>query len=235
MHKRAVRIAAPGIEGHYAAIRLFCHLPTRIDDITADSRILYRAGHMDQRRKHAGTCRTSPATVINTDIVRHNGPHIPGIERSRGVTVVADQHHPAVVIMTMVILDKRVPAIPVRIESLRVPGSLMAAHLIEPDNRIVATPRPDTGGGFRIGKDIRTIAHHVILDQRAIATDRNDAVARDLLDQVFTDYRMFARMPVLPAAISRPDHRVTGTTPNPAILYRQAVENGYDLFPAVDD
>lgn len=54
MYKRAVRIAAPGIESHHTAVHLFYVFHSRMDNITVDSRVLYQPGQMDQRGK---TCR----------------------------------------------------------------------------------------------------------------------------------------------------------------------------------
>ena len=201
----------------------------------ADRRVLHRTGYMNGRRKHTGTRRPGTASVVNTDIITDNSTDIPGIERGGRFTGVTNQNHTAVIVVTVIILDKRIPAVPIRIESLRIPGCFMVAHLVKLNDRIVAAPGPDAGSRFRIRKNGGTVAHYVVFDQRAVTSDRNDTVARHLLYQVIADNRMFARMPVFPAAIAGPDHRIAGTAQDMAILDRQAVEYGDNILSTIDD
>lgn len=94
-----------------------------MEDVVTDGRVLYRACQMNIRREgsYPGKARTD--TVIDTDIVADDCSPVTDIGRLGNFPGIADQDHAAFVIVAVIILDHRVRTVPVRIESLGIPGS----------------------------------------------------------------------------------------------------------------
>lgn len=123
----------------------------------------------------------------------------------------------------------------IAVVSLCVPGSLVAADVVELNRGVVAAPGPETCGGFGHGQYVGAVAHHVVLDEGAVATDGNDTVAGHFFDKVVAHYGMLAGEPVAAVVIAFPDHGVTRAAHDVAVLDDEAVEARTYLFAFVDD
>ena len=121
--------------------------------------------------------------------------------------------------MAIVVLYGRVAAVVIRVESLCVPWGLMVAHFVELHHGVVATPRPKACGGLAVGQCARAVAHQVVFYQGSVASDGDDAVARDFLYQVFAYDGTRVGMPMFAVAVTGPDDAVPLAPPDDAVFH----------------
>ena len=137
--------------------------------------------------------------------------------------------------MAVIVLDNRVPAIVIAVVSLRIPRSLVSADMIKLDCRIVATPRPKSSSSFRHGQYIRAITHNVIFDKRAVTTNGHNAITGNFFNKVATYHSMFTWIPIPAVVITAPNHGITCTSQDMAILDDKAVEARLHQFSFIDN
>ena len=174
---------------------------------------------MNSRWEHPGTSRFRPHSVTYTHIVTDYSAQVTYIKRCVGRAVIANQYQATIVIMTIIVLNDRSPAIPIRIKSLCIPRSFMTTYFIKLHQSIITTPRPNTCCRLCVRKHIRTVTHYIVFYQGTVTTDRYNTIPWYFLYQISPYHGMLAGMPVLPVAISSPNHSITGTSQNMAVLY----------------
>src|SRR4030081_3569834 len=106
---------------------------SHINSIVVDRRIGDGTGDVDAFR-----------VVILADVVADNGSDVAHVFRGIVTTFIADQQEAAIVIVTVVVLNDCVAAVPVGVEALAVSLSMRSVDFVELHRSIVCTPRPDS-------------------------------------------------------------------------------------------
>src|SRR6266850_6650857 len=105
---------------------------TNVNRIVVNQTVLDGPGKID-----------APRAVILADVVAHNRSRVPGALFGAVAAFIADQQESAVVVVAIIVLDDRIPAVPVGIESFAVPLSFCSVSLVVLNHRIVGAPGPD--------------------------------------------------------------------------------------------
>ena len=80
---------------------------------------------------------------------------------------------------TVIVLEERISAVIIGIETLPIFRSLDVRNFVELDDGVVATPRPDAG--CIIITTLPTVMHHIKFYQTAVAAPWFDTVPADVL------------------------------------------------------
>src|SRR5690606_3997166 len=167
--------------------------------------VYFRVGGGPRQVYHRRKTRVFPryaAAVVHAHVVSHDGARVTHAGPRACAAIIAYQYKPALVVMAVVVLDDRVAAIPVGIKTLGIPRCFVLSHLVELHVGVVTAPRPYPRGRFAIGQQPGAVAHHVPFNQRRIAANGYDAIARHPFQQVMADDDVPARVPVVAAPIA---------------------------------
>src|SRR5262245_65470976 len=134
--------------------------------------------------------------IILADVVTHNGSDIPDAALWRMAALIADQQETAFIVMTVVVLDDGISAVPIRVKPFAVSLALGEIGLIVLNGGIVSAPRPD--------RDVVALrpligsAYHVVFNERAVGGDRYDAISADIIEPVVANNHSQARVLLRP-------------------------------------
>src|SRR6267143_4316464 len=103
-----------------------------VNCVVVDQAIFYGTGNVDAAR-----------AVILADVVAHDRAGVAGAFFGVVAAFVADQEKAAVVVVTVIILDDGIPAIPVGIEAFAVPLSFGSIGFVVLNHGVVGAPSPD--------------------------------------------------------------------------------------------
>src|SRR6267378_4282438 len=153
-----------------------------INCVVVDQAIFYGTSNVDTAR-----------AVILADVVAHDRAGVAGAFFGVVATFVADQEEAAVVIVTVIILNDGIPAIPVGIEAFTVPLSFRSIRLVVLNHRVVGAPRPNRDV-VSLGPLIR-MGDNVVFDHSAIRRNNHDSVAANVVKLISTHNDTHARIP----------------------------------------
>src|SRR5437016_997524 len=139
-----------------------------VNCIVVNQAIFYGTGNVD-----------APRAVVLADVVAHHRAGVTGAFFGVVSTFVADQEKTTIVVVAVVVLDDRVPAIPIGIEAFAVTLSFRSIGLVVLNHRVVGAPSPD-GDVVSLGALIG-VGDHVALDQGAVRCNDHDSIAANVV------------------------------------------------------
>jgi len=184
-----------------------------IEDIVVNLDLFVGARHMED-----------PGLVILTDVIPNDRP---------GIVETANQHEPPLVIVGVVVLKDRVCRMGIGVKCLSVFFPLDATDLVELDQSIVRSPRPNSGG--IVITPGASASNHIVLDNRSVATPNLDPITPDILQQVLSNHHIEIReSPGLIGSIRRPPAYPVAISPGKmARLNQNPIEATTDFFTSV--
>src|SRR5882762_9744128 len=142
-----------------------------VNCVVVDQAVFYGTSNVDTAR-----------AVILADVVAHDRACVAGAFFRVVATFVADQEKAAVVVVTVIILDDGIPAVPVGVEAFTVPLSFGSISFVVLNQRIVRAPGPDRH--IVSIRPLLRMADHVVFDQSAVRCHHHDPIAADVVELV---------------------------------------------------
>src|SRR5262245_34172636 len=131
--------------------------------------------------------------IILTDVVADDRSDVPDIAGGSVAAFIADQQKTTFVVVAVVVLDDCVLAVPIRVKPLAVPLALCQVGFVVLNDGIIGAPGPD--GDVVAFRPLVGPAHHIVLHQRAIGGDHDNAISADVVQPVVANDHSQTRMP----------------------------------------
>ena len=167
-----------------------------INSVVIDRGVFHRSRDID-----------AAGAVILTDVVADDGSGVAGALGGIMSAFIANEKETAVVIVAVVVLDRRVSAVPIGVEAFSVALAFGAVRFVVLNQSVVRAPGPDRDVvPFRA---LVGVPYHVVFHHCTVRGYHDDAVPADVVQGIAAHHHAQARIPL------RPDPRVRPTE-NPA-------------------
>src|ERR1700737_2015880 len=153
-----------------------------VNCIVVNQGIGYRPGNVD-----------AACAIILTDVIAHDGSGIPHALLAAVTAFVADQEKPTVVVVTVVVLDNGIPAVPVRIVAFTVALPFCSVSFVMLNHCIVRAPSPD-GHVVSLGTLIG-VTHYVVFHHRTVRCHNHNPVSTYVVQVISANDNAQARKP----------------------------------------